>query len=197
MPRPAIVSLIGFPGAGKLTIANQVAARAAEPFVVVDNHHVNNVVFKVIDTNGIKPLPTRVWSFVSQVRDGVLGAIEELGPPDWSYVFTNVIVADDDKDREVLDGLADLARKRRSAFVPVRLHCEIDELSRRIVSQDRRERLKWLDPEGVRQLATARRLIDVAFPHALDLDVTTIPAAKAAEAVLGHIESIPMIEEPR
>ena len=37
-----VVYLIGFPAAGKFTIAKALAQRAPQKLVVVDNHHINN-----------------------------------------------------------------------------------------------------------------------------------------------------------
>ena len=181
----AIVYLIGFPAAGKFTIAKEIAGRASQRYVVVDNHHINNVVFEVIETDGVRTLPGRVWSLISGVRDAVLAAIEELSPTEWSYVFTNVLVAD--SDESYVNRLAELADRRGSLFVPVRLHCAVDELARRIVAPERAQRLKWIDPDGLRDYVGRYRLVDVEHPHALDLDVTELSAADAADAILRHV----------
>jgi hypothetical protein len=193
--RPALIHLIGYPGAGKFTIAKEIARLAGvesrTTVKVVDNHHVNNTVFAVLDVDGHKALPPRVWDFVREVRSGVLGAIEELGPSDWSYVFTNVLFAGNPHDEAGLRSIADLAERRRSLFVPVRLHCAVDELARRIVAEDRRTRMKWMDAAGVRAQATTVPLLDVsAHVHALDLDVTDRSAAESAAAVLAHVASL-------
>ena len=118
----AIVYLIGYPAAGKFTIAKAISEHASYRYVVVDNHHINNVVFEVIETDGVRALPPRVWSLIDGVRDAVFAAIEELSPPDWSYVFTNVLIAG--SDEPFLDRLADLADRRGDVFIPVRLHCD-------------------------------------------------------------------------
>ena len=122
----SLVYLIGFPAAGKYTIARELAGIMAErerPMVVVDNHHINNVVFAVIETDGKKSLPPEVWNLVGDVRTAVLAAIRDLSPRDWSYVFTNVLIAGLPGDEAAPDDLAALAETRGSAFVPVLLRC--------------------------------------------------------------------------
>lgn len=192
--RPSIVHLIGFPGAGKYTIAKELSALAAgdgATFRVVDNHHVNNTVFAVLDVDGMTTLPHRVWDFVSDVRRGVMGAIAELGPPEWSYVFTNVLFAGHADDEAGLVSVAQLADSRGCPFVPVRLYCEVDELARRIVADGRRERMKWRDADGVRTLVSTQAVIDTAaHDHRLDLDVTRCSAGESAEAILDHVRRI-------
>ena len=188
---PAIVHLIGFPGAGKYTIAKELARVSANEggptFCVVDNHHINNTVFAVLQVDGVTPLPRRVWHYVSGVRTAVLGALEELGPADWSYVFTNVLIAGT-ADEAGLKDVAALAERCGRRFVPVRLHCEVDELARRIVSEERRDRMKWVDAEGLRTYVATRRLVDTdAYTHALDVDVTNQTPAESAAAILAHL----------
>lgn len=190
--KPAIVHLIGFPAAGKLTIARAIAQRAESDggrFVVVDNHHTANVIFAVLDVDGVRELPAGVWDRVREVRHAVMRSIEELSPRDWSFIFTNVLTERDATDRAVVDGLAELATKRSSHYVPVRLHCDIEVLLGRVDNDDRRERLKSIDPVGVRSLIESTRLIDVAPYTALDLDVTNLAAVDAAARILGHVNT--------
>jgi len=181
--RPAIISLIGYPAAGKLTVARElekIAAANGHRLVVVDNHHVNNVIFSVIRIGGHGVVPPGVWDHVRKVRNGVMGAIEELSPRGWSFVFTNVLI-DAPADRRFVKRLRDLASQRRSRFVIVRLECSVPELQRRIVRRDRQARMKWLDPNGVRRLAETVPLLSV--DSALRLD-TTRTTAKANAALI-------------
>lgn len=190
----SLVYLIGYPAAGKYTIARELAAVMAEReqhMVVVDNHHINNVVFAVIDTDGKKSLPAEVWTHVAEVRSAVLAAIRDVAPRDWSYVFTNVLLAGLPPDERAIVELAELAEARRSAYVPVLLRCDTEELERRIVTPERHERLKWVDPVGLRGLVERSKLVDVSpFEHALELEVTTMPPQEAAAAIADHLEGV-------
>lgn len=189
--RPVIVYLIGFPAAGKLTIARALASLAGEErhVVVVDNHHINNTIFRVIETDGVRSLPPRVWGFTSIVRGAVFNAIEELAPRSWSYVFTNVLIAG--IDEKFVDEVSELARGRESAYVPVMLRCDVDELARRIVGEERRRRLKWVDPDALRSMVASTQLVDISgLPHALELDVTSLSPEESAAAIWAHAESV-------
>lgn len=189
---PSLVYLVGFPAAGKDTIARELAAVMAERgqrMVVVDNHHINNVVFAVIDTDGKKSLPPEVWQRVGEVRSAVVAAIRDIAPREWSYVFTNVLIAGLPSDERAPGELAELAAARGSAFVPVVLRCDTEELERRIVSEERKERMKWIDPVALRGLVETTRLVDVgAFEHALDLNVTAMAPRDAAVAIADHLQ---------
>lgn len=191
---PSLVYLSGFPAAGKYTIARelaQVMAERDERMVVVDNHHINNVVFAVIDTDGKKSLPPGVWDRVGEVRSAVLAAIRDLAPREWSYVFTNVLIAGLPHDEAALEEMAALAEARGSTYVPALLRCSTEELERRIVAPERWERMKWIDPTALRALVERAELADISrFENALELDVTALPARQAAETIAGHVRSV-------
>jgi aminoglycoside 6'-N-acetyltransferase len=190
--RPAIVHLIGFPGVGKFTIARDVGRLARESgdhFVVLDNHLTSNVIFAVLDVDGVQPLPRTVWDRVGEVRDAVYRAIEELSPTDWSFVFTNVLTQDQPDDVAAPDRLARLAEARGGPYIPVRLHCDVDEMRQRIVNEDRRPRMKWVDPDAVLSFAEGRELVRLSGREPLDLDVTTVDPAAAAAWILERVES--------
>lgn len=193
MPRPSIIHLIGFPAAGKLTVARAIAelgpARGRR-IVVVDNHHTANVIFAVIEADGVRALPEQVWDHVNEVREVVYRAIAELSPPAWSFVFTNVLTERDPDDRLVVERVAQLAVERASHYVPVRLHCETEVLLGRVGNPDRRERRKAIDPRGVRRLIEATRLLDVSEHHSLDVDTTNLAPDDAAARILEHVDAL-------
>jgi hypothetical protein len=190
----ALVHLVGYPGAGKYTIATEFARLANDRgrrFVVVDNHHTSNVIFSVLPVDGVRPLPATVWDRVGEVRDALLRTIEELSPPDWSFVFTNVLSDGVAADEDVIERLRLLAASRHSHYVPVRLTCSTDELLRRVSRPERKARQKWVDTDGVRAFVESSEVITIAHPALLDLDVTQIPAHEAAALILDHIEGLP------
>ncbi len=50
------VLLMGFPGVGKLTIANELSTLVSAK--VIDNHWFNNPIFRLLDDDGITPSRT-------------------------------------------------------------------------------------------------------------------------------------------
>ena len=74
---------IGFPGIGKLTIARALArlVEDADTTVrVVDNLSINNVIFRLVDQDGLRPLPDGTWDRVGDVAAAVLMTIETITP---------------------------------------------------------------------------------------------------------------------
>ena len=189
---PGIYLLVGYPGTGKYTVAQALAAelraRGADA-VVIDNHYVNNPVFGVLHTDGVTPLPAGIWPLVAQVRDAVLTAAEQYAPPARSFVFTNYIRQDEaDEDPAVSDYLLRLQRlagPRGGRFRVVRLTCAVDELCRRITGPDRQQRLKAISAEWVREETRTWALFAPADDH-LELDITDVPPAEAARRIADH-----------
>jgi hypothetical protein len=180
-----ILHLIGFAGTGKLTIAQAILARA--PFLLVDNHFINNVVFRLIDTDGKSPLPPRVWENVRKVRAIVFDTMRELSKPARNFVLTNQLVEGAAEDEKVFQEVRALARARGAAFLPVRLLIAPEELARRVVSPQRQALLKARDPHEAWRIAREHQ---VYIPKDVDyfaLEVTTLAPADAAERILAEV----------
>ena len=186
----AIIHLIGQPAAGKLTTARALVAQAAEAghtIVLVDNHTTGNLILGLLDVDGATVVGDEVWDRVRLVRDVVYESIEALGPPRWSYLFTNVLNADSPEDAAAVDKLATLAERTGRRYVPVVLTCDEAELLRRIPNPDRAQRGKWIDPGTVAQHLRTRPLLDLTDRDPLVLDTTSTPPDDTASAILEHI----------
>lgn len=185
---PAIYLLFGYPATGKLTIAREIHRLIEEGGGVsrlVDNHYVNNPVFNLIDVDGRTPLPRMAWDLVAEVRNALAETIETLSPPDWSFIFTNHLV-DEEEDREWFGRLEGIAASRGNPFVPVRLLCDLDELLRRVQSPERRGLKKLIDPDWLRRHYGQVEVLDPDHPDMLTLDVTHLTPEEAARIVLEH-----------
>jgi hypothetical protein len=190
---PVIIHLIGYPGAGKYTIARALAQRAEHDgrhVVVVDNHHTANVIFAVLDVDGVREIPRAVWDRVGEVREALYRSIEQLSPRDWSFVFTNVLTEAEPTDAAIVERIAALAASREIPYVPVRIRCATDEILRRVPAPDRRERLKWIDADAVRAFVDDHELLRMEGYEPFDLDVTTLDPAGAAVRILEHIAAL-------
>ena len=74
----AIIVLMGFAGTGKYTIGQELCQRTGAK--LIDNHLINNPIFKVVNPDGVTPLPAGVWDKVKTIRGIVYDAIRELSP---------------------------------------------------------------------------------------------------------------------
>jgi hypothetical protein len=184
---PAIVHLIGYPATGKYTVAKAVVAAAravGTRAVLMDNHASGNLILSVLDGDGTKRLPPIVWERVGEIREIVYRTIEDLSPPDRSYVFTNVLKAGDPLDEAVVERLAGLAAARSATYLPVRLTCNVEALLTRVPDEDRRARHKWIDPDAVRAFIDETELVDLTSHRPLDIDTSTTPPEQSAQRIL-------------
>jgi hypothetical protein len=184
-----VVHLLGYPGTGKRTVGAalvDLVPRDDHRFVLVDNHLTSLPVLAALDKDPAVKLDPQVWAYVTDLRVHVFQAIVDLAPPGWSYVFTSYIAAD--SGSQTIARLQALAAARESTYVPVVLHCGDEaEHRRRVVGPDRAAHRKWLDPDGVMADVATRTLVRPESPHLLDLDVTALAPADAAEQVLAHL----------
>ena len=187
--QPAVHLLLGFPGTGKFTIAKALVEEIASRGGVarlVDSHYVNNPIFGVINQDGMTPLPNAVWPLIRDVRAAILTAIEEIAPPDWTFVFTNFVTAARMAPdiQEYFDRLDGIAKARGSRLRVTRLTCEAEENCRRVVGEDRVRRMKSTNADWIARLHREEALCDPPDFDSVTLDVTGITPEQAAREIL-------------
>ena len=175
-----IFFLIGQAGVGKLTTARAIGAMTGAR--IIDNHYVNNPILRLIELYRPEPLPEEVWDHIGEVRNAILETVAQLSPPRWSFIFT-FVAFDAPEDIAVYRAIRRVAERRGARFQPVRLHCEVDELVRRIASPERRALFKDTSVENAR-LAAGRPLMTLEEPNALDIDTTHVPAEQVAQRIV-------------
>jgi hypothetical protein len=143
-----IVFLLGYPGVGKRTVGSHLAELLDG--ILVDNQLINIPLLTLFKWDGKFAIPMEIWDRVEPIREAVLGTIEDLAPESNSYVFTNVLVDDEDGASQY-DRIRLLAHRRGSLFLAVMLDCDVEEQFRRIDNPDRIARLKGSDPQGYRR----------------------------------------------
>lgn len=183
-----IIYLFGFPGTGKYTIAKEISRQAN--FTLVDNHLTNNPVFSVIRQDGVTKITPEVWSNCKKIWEIVWDTIHSVAPSSMSYILTNHLAEQDEVDREWFSRIVSHVERRRAAFLPVRLLCSEEELRRRIVMPERRERMKLSDAERISQFCREEAVLKPDHPNLFELDVTSIAADEAAQIILKQAEKI-------
>jgi hypothetical protein len=185
-PTGDVFVLVGPPGVGKYTIAGAMAVLLAErgrTARLVDNHYSCNPVFGLVAQDGVTQMPPAVADRVDDVREAVARTIEDLSPREWTFIFTHVI--DRPVDEGWMERLAHVSEVRRSRFAVVRVHCDLDELLRRVVSESRRERMKSVSVEDARR-SFGRDVEVLKKWDPLTIDVTARSPAESAALVLGQ-----------
>jgi len=181
-----MIVLIGFAGTGKYTVGRELGELTGAK--LIDNHLINNPIFKVVDPDGIKPLPAAIWDKVKAVREIVYEAIRELSPAELSFVFTIELFERSPGDHKAFSDLEELAAARGSLFVPVRLLCDVEELCRRVADPSRVQMLKSISPEGARRKSVQETVLDSTHANVLTIDVTAKTPSESAAIILRHIE---------
>ena len=180
-----IVYLFGYAGCGKLTIAR--ALQAKYDCILVDNHYINNVIFSLLDSDGNSKLPDQVWEQVELIRSAVLNTIRHLSKPNRSFIFTNELLEGEPRAEKVFQAIANVAKDREAAFLPVRLTISPQELARRVISPGRAEHYKETNPDQARKKAQERSVYKPRDIPYLEIDITTLSPDETAKMILEEI----------
>ncbi len=106
-----IIYLIGKPGTGKYTIAQELSKFG---FIVCDNQLINNPIFTLLNYDGFSKIPESGWNSIGQIRTAVFDfiAIEKNN----NYVLTNCLY-ENEGDRKCYSQVESMASKRSSLFI--------------------------------------------------------------------------------
>ena len=182
-PRNTIFYLIGPPGVGKYTVGKVLAERTGAR--LLHNHYWNNIIFNLVHQDGLTPLPNEIWAKTGEVRRAVFSTIEDLSPPDWSFIFTHAAMGDGDElDHAMASEIGQLSQKRQATLHAVNLTCGPEELCARVQSPGRSVMMKDLNGETALENALLRPF-DPKVGQRQHIDTSGLSAEEVAELILG------------
>ncbi len=184
----AVIHLLGAPGTGKYTIAQEMLALC--DIRLVDNHLINNPLFSLVRLDGKTPLPARIWDNVIKIWDAVADTMVHISPREFSFVLTNGLFEGDDEDRKHMLNMKRVADERGGIYIPVRLVIsDVEEHVKRITAATRSVRMKETDPAAPAKYAS-RQVLMTGLGTELTLDVTQLSPVEAARKILMHVQSL-------
>lgn len=172
---PQLVFLYGPPAVGKLTVAQELAAR--RPFRVLHNHLTIDPVATVL------PFGTDAfWAVVGRLRRDLASSAAREGI---DLIYTYVFAPGDEPH---VDEIAAPYEEAGGSVTFVQLLASVDELMRRVENESRRAHGKIMDTTTLQRVLSkheTRALIPGRESLTIDLDATT--AAEAAELIVVHL----------
>jgi ribosome-binding ATPase YchF (GTP1/OBG family) len=180
--KTTILYLVGKPGVGKYTIAKALAEKYS--FIICDNQLINNTIFELLRHDKSAEIPDFAWGSISQIRDCVLKFLTAYKKN--NFILTNYLL-EHDGDKKLYEKVKNMAELRNSHFIPIKLLITQEEHLRRVVMQERRARLKSLDPQYAYDPVP---LLSIVHPHLLELEVSHLTPGNAAETIAQHISSV-------
>jgi hypothetical protein len=179
-----IIYIVGPPGVGKYTIGRLLAEHLG--CKLVDNHYWLNVLFSLVEQDGITPLPKAIWPLVDQIRSAVLETIGTVSPRHWSFVFTHSAL-NDPAELVIFEDIKALSQRRGSRLVVIRLFCgNPDELARRVAMPERRLRFKGANVADARNHSRLPTL-DPGHPDTISVETVGLSAADVAQQIIERL----------
>ncbi len=177
-----IIVLNGYPGVGKLTIGQKLAALLNGR--LLDIHTVYNVAFALTTFRTPAFMET-----VEKIEAIAHDLIHQL-PPHEPVVLTTVIAGESDWGDAEWNRLVALG-DARPPFCVVHISCSLDENINRIQSAGRDQKSKPRDPDMARRNQTqAQPLAGLQAANLLQLDTTALSADEAAQAISQWVQKL-------
>lgn len=193
-----IIHLIGFPGVGKLTIA-QAVCRQKESFLLYDNHAFNNLVFPLVrnpDGKGFHSLE-ETWNAIFAVREKVLDAMARFAGKSMNFVFTDGCSGNDPDPEKWIGAVEDTAKQRNALYLPVDLVCGQAEHARRICAEGRATLHKIDHDRHLDRWHGQGALFEFRHPNTMSLDITNLSPKRAAERILEQATTLSLRKAPQ
>ncbi|KAF6840687.1 hypothetical protein CPLU01_01058 [Colletotrichum plurivorum] len=179
---PRFIYINGFPGVGKLTVAQELQ-KLIPRSRIFHNHLLIDPVTAIIDRDS--PEYHEVRASVRQHLLSIIATSEATKGITW--IFT------DSRSSEPIgiSGARDykLAAEQRGAdFIPVVLTCSLEENISRVISEARRSTAKLIDSRFVQQIRQQEVIHSFGGQELeLELNVTRVSASEAALSIFQHV----------
>jgi len=179
-----LVYLIGFPGSGKFTIARKLSEIIDA--VIVSNNLFNNVIFNVVKLPNAE-VPDDLWKKIFAVRESMLAVLGEHHIKSKHYIFTNELIDGDPYDQRVYSSMVNLGKKMGVEILSVVLHCNNEELIKRVESKERYQEGKIADSDFAIKRTREKRLF---VPEgSLEIDNSNLSAKEVAERIVKRVNN--------
>ncbi|KAL0944554.1 uncharacterized protein CTRU02_202441 [Colletotrichum truncatum] len=181
-----IIYINGFPGTGKLTIAQIISGDSSRMLKLVHNHLLINPVEAVLQREqpGYHTLRRRIRSAVFD------SLIHERATHASAYIFTDA-QTDFENGPAVCQEYERCASERGCDFVPIILHCDEETNLQRLVESDRAAQGKLIDAELLKKFRAGPDLYGFDNnPSQLRLDVSNLSPEAAAAEILSHLSKV-------
>ena len=173
-----IVYLIGRSGTGKYTIAKEFIKHG---YIICDNQLINNPIFALLEYDNTKTIPDCSWDAIGKIRKIIL---EFLGnKKDGNYILTNELL-DDEGDRNCYNQIKEMAAKRNSIFIPVKLNINFEENKKRIKNLSRLDRYKSIE---IADNYFTTKLLDIYHPNLIEIDVSRMSAKEVTKMIIEFV----------
>lgn len=175
-----IIHINGFPGVGKLTVAQLLAERLNAR--LIDNHSLINA--------ARVPWEHGTDEYIELLRRIAAEVYADLAkqPKDEIQIFTNALANEYAPDPSRFKAIQELAARRGVPFVPVLLECDYDENVKRLCVESRADKQKLRDVDVLKDIyANYTRLHPDDHPNQLRIDTTANAPEKTADAILAFL----------
>ncbi len=178
-----LIYLIGFPGSGKFTTAKELCKIIDG--VIVSNNLFNSIIFDIVKLQNAE-VPDDLWEKIFAVRENMLAILEKHYIKSKHYIFTNELIEGDPHDQRLYNSVVNLSKKMDMKILHVVLHCNNEELVRRVQSEERYQENKITDSDFAMKKIKGKRLF---IPEGtLEIGNSNLSAKEVAKKIVEEMK---------
>lgn len=180
-PHP-IIHINGFPGTGKLTVAQYLVAHVTQvDLKLIHNHLLINPADAVLHRTqpGYQALR-------HAIRGAIFTALIEPATYDTTYLFTDFQTGNK-QGASVCEEYVQAALERGCPLIPIVLTCDEDENIKRMTASEREKHAKLMDVELLRRFRREAPIFKSNDRNFLELDVTRLEPEEVARIIWEHV----------
>ena len=183
MKNKYIIHLLGYPGAGKLTIAQELTTD--NTYKIFDNHTINNVLFCLTDLS--TTLPTFKDKYINKLYKVAFKYFKKLDIKG-NIVFTNFLT-NSTADKKFYKLITKFAKDTKHIYIPIILTPNEKTLLARVKNKERAKKMKLTDTTIAKQIYQYDMII-LNHKHQLTIDNSNLSPLEVATIIKQHIEKI-------
>ena len=177
-----IILLMGIAGTGKRTIGTALSKKSN--FKLALHDWWMEPILNLLCKDSMWELDENGWKKLNEARDVFFSTIADACPKADNFIITYEMLDKDPYHQTFYDKVLDIVNKREAHFLPVRLICSEEELTKRVQAEDRKQFFKTRDAVLVRDRVRNHEVFYTHHKNEITLDVTKISPGEAVNKIL-------------
>lgn len=181
-----IILLISYHGVGKGSIARELSKLTG--IKPLDQEFSEKFIHKIAyEKDGVTK---KTLFYTSALKKIMLGIVEHCTRMEQSFIFAEQLFQGNQEHSRIYHDIEQVANKRGSVFVPIRLNCSYDEIFLRYENDVRYKKYRHANIIDIEDVCLSNQLISVSHPNYINLEISGMEHSRVASMIADKLERL-------